>query len=268
LLANTHIKAGSGPHSGWQLLREGFPDRPELGPSVSRVLLEQVADGERPATVRLSRPGRVVAFGRRDVVAPGYRDAVEAAERAGFPGMERLSGGRAAAFSEGALSLTFTLPDPQPAKRTNLRFTEATGLVRDAFRDLGVDARMGEVPDEYCPGEFSINARGRTKLAGVGQRMIGGAAHIGLVIIVSGSELVADVLEPVYSSLDLDFNRDTVGSLEDEVPGIDREAVEDALLRRLAGTVEIETVRLDQATLDLAASRAADFRSNPAPAIG
>ena len=239
-----------------------------MGPSLSRVLLEQVAGGKRPATVRLSRPGRVVAFGRRDVVSPGYRDAVAAAGRAGFPGMERLSGGRAAAFTEGALSLTFTLPDPHPAERTNLRFTEATGLVRDAFRDLGVDARLGAVPDEYCPGEFSINAGGRTKLAGVGQRMIGGAAHIGLVIMVSGSELVADVLEPVYSSLGLDFNRATVGSLEDEVPGIDREAVEEALLRRLARTAEVEAVSLDPATLDLAASGAADFRSNGDPAIG
>ncbi|HNC14834.1 MAG TPA: hypothetical protein PLV77_02935, partial [Solirubrobacterales bacterium] len=82
------------PRSGWQLLRDGFPDRPEMGPALSRTLLEQVAAGQRPATVRLSRPGRVVAFGRRDVVSPGYADAVAAARAGGFPGMERLSGGR------------------------------------------------------------------------------------------------------------------------------------------------------------------------------
>ncbi len=158
-----------------------------MGPSLSRVLLEQVAGGKRPATVRLSRPGRVVAFGRRDVVSPGYRDAVAAAGRAGFPGMERLSGGRAAAFSEGVLSLTPPSLIQVPPKDRHLRFTEATGLVRDAFRDLGVDARVGEVPDEYCPGSHTVNAGGRTKLAGIGQRMIRGCAHVGVVVVVMDS---------------------------------------------------------------------------------
>lgn len=268
MLANTHTKDGLAPQSGWQLLREGFPDRPEMGPALSRVLMEQVAAGHRPATIRLSRPGRVVAFGRRDVVSPGYRAAVAAAAASGFPGMERLSGGRAAAFSEGALSLTMTVPDPRPAERTNQRFVEWTGLLRDAFADLGADARIGPVPDEYCPGEFSINAGGRIKLAGVGQRMVRGAAHIGFVILVSGSELVADVLEPVYEALGLDYSRASVGSLEDAVPGVGREETEAALLRRLDLAVGFETVPLDAPTLEETESRAPDFRSDPGPAIG
>ncbi|MBN8868522.1 MAG: lipoate--protein ligase family protein [Solirubrobacterales bacterium] len=251
------------PHSGWQLLREGFPDRPELGPALSRGLLEQVAAGQRPATVRLSRPGRVVAFGRRDAVSPGYKAAVEAAAGKGFPGMERISGGRAAAFTEGALSLTLTLPDPRPAERTEQRFAEWTGLVRDAFADLGADARIGAVPGEYCPGEYSVNAGGRIKLAGVGQRMIRGGAHIGFVILVSGSELVAETLGPVYAALGLEYRAETVGSLEDVVPGVDREAAEKALLGRLGKVAELETVPLDAVTLETAESRAPDFRSNP-----
>lgn len=263
MLANTHTRAAGGPRPGWHLLREGFPEQPELGPALSRVLMEQVACGQRPATVRLSRPGRVVAFGRRDVVSPGYPAAIEAARQTGFPGMERLAGGRAAAFSEGALSLTLTLPDPSPAERTNHRFEEWTGLVRDAFRDLGADARLGAVPGEYCPGEFSVNAGGRIKLAGVGQRMIRGAAHVGFVIMVSGSLLVAEALAPVYAALDLEFNPETVGSLEDEIPGISREDVEQALLRQMKGRAELETVPLDDPTLATARSRAPDFRSKP-----
>jgi lipoate-protein ligase A len=239
-----------------------------MGPALSRVLLDQVAAGRRPATVRLSRPGRVVAFGRRDVVSPGYRDAVAAAARSGFPGMERLAGGRAAAFTEGALSLTFTVPDPRPAERTNQRFDELTGLVRDAFAELGVDARIGAVPGEYCPGEFSLNAGDRIKLAGVGQRMIKGAAHVGYVILVSGSELVAELLGPVYEALGLEYSRRTVGSLEDENPGIGRGEVEDSLLKRLRLAADLEPTDLDRQSLEEAESRAADFRSPPPSAIG
>lgn len=177
--------------------------------------------------------------------------------------MERLAGGRAAAFSEGAVSFTLTLPDKQPAERTGQRFSLWTGLVRDAFVDLGVDARIGPVPGEYCPGEFSINIGGKTKVAGVGQRMIRGAAHVGFVIMASGSALIADVLEPVYEALNLEFRANTVGALDDAVPGISRVDVEESLLRRLAKTIEIESVPLDEATLADADSRAADFRSSP-----
>lgn len=268
LLANTNTRAGRTTFSRWELLRDSFPDRPEAGPSLSRTLLDQVATGRRPATVRLSRPGRVVAFGRRDVVSPGYAEAVAAAHEAGFPGMERISGGRAAAFSEGALSLTFTLPDPEPARRTNQRFESLTGLVRDAFRDLGVDARIGAVPREYCPGEFSLNAEGRFKVAGVGQRMIRGAAHVGYVILVSGSELIAETLGPVYEALGLEYDASTVGSLEDAVPGIGRDEAEAALLRRIGRVADLEPVTLDGDTVELALANAADFRSNPSPRIG
>lgn len=211
--------------------------------------------------MRLSRPGRVVAFGKRDVVSPRYGAAVEAAAAAGFPGMERLAGGRAAAFSEGALSLTLTVPDPKPAERMTERFVEWSSLVRDALADLGVDARIGPVPDEYCPGEFSVNAGGRIKLAGVGQRMIRGASHIGFVILASGSARIADLLEPVYAALDLEFERASVGSIEDAVPGVTRADAEDALLRRLDRVADLETINLDQLTLELAESQAPEFRS-------
>lgn len=218
--------------------------------------------------MRLSRPGRVVAFGRRDAVSPGYRDAVAAAGRAGFPGMERISGGRAAAFSEGALSLTFTLPDPAPAERTGRRFEEWTGLVREAFVDLGIDARLGAVPNEYCPGEFTVNARGETKLAGVGQRMVKGAAHVGVVIVVTGAALIADVLEPVYEALGLGFDPATVGSIEDELPGVTLDRVEAALLGRIAAVAELAPVALDAPTAESAASRSANFRSPGVSEIG
>lgn len=232
-----------------------------MGPSLSRVLLDQVAAGQRPATVRLSRPGRVVAFGLRDRKAAGYASAVAAARSHGFEAMERLTGGRAAVYSEGTISLTLTLPDPAPAERTDRRFHDAAELVRSALASLGIDSRIGEVPGEYCPGDFSVNARGEVKLAGIGQRMIRGAAHVGMVIVASGSDQLRHVLEPVHAALELEWNPATVGAAEDEVATAGRDRIELALLERIKSQYRLSPVPLDEGTLQLAESGAARFRS-------
>jgi lipoate-protein ligase A len=121
----------------------------------------------------------------------------------------------------------------------------------EAFRSLGVDARVGEVPGEYCPGAHSVNARGAVKVMGVGQRVVRRAAHVGGVIVVGGADRVRDVLVPVYEALELRWDPGTAGSLRDEVPGVTWEdagrAVEDAFSARfqLVGSdIDDETVAL------------------------
>jgi lipoate-protein ligase A len=109
----------------------------------------------------------------------------------------------------------------------------------EAFRSLGVDARVGEVPGEYCPGEHSVNARGRVKVMGVGQRLVTSAAHVGGVIVVSGADRVREVLVPVYRALGLTWDPATVGALEEEVPGITWDDVGDAVLHRFAERFEL-----------------------------
>jgi octanoyl-[GcvH]:protein N-octanoyltransferase len=253
---------------GFELLTDSFPDRPETGPALSRLLLDQVAAGERPPTVRLSRPGRVVAFGRRDCVSPGYSDAVAAARSRGFAGMERISGGRAAAYTEGTLSLTVTVPDRRPAEQTTARFEFASRLARSTLMDLGIDARIGEVEGEYCPGGFSVSARGRLKLVGIGQRMIPGAAHTGFVIAVTNSAAIRDVLVPVYRALGLDWDPATAGSIEDELPGAGLEEVEHALLERIRSEARLEATGLDEATHARATEMSERFRSPETGARG
>jgi hypothetical protein len=102
-----------------------------------------------------------------------------------------------------------------------------------------VDARAGEVPGEYCPGEHSVNARGKTKLVGVGQRILLHAAHVGGVIVVGGSDRVRDVLIPVYQALELSWDPATAGSVEDEVPGTPWEDVEAAILDRFRQSYDL-----------------------------
>lgn len=245
------------------LLRESFEADPAMGPALSRVLLDQVAQGKRGTTARVARTGRAIAFGRRDCVSPGYAAARQAARGMGYPGIERLSGGRATAYGEGVVVLTLTVPDPTPARATAERFELASEITRDALAKLGVDARIGEIPREYCPGEFSVNASGRSKLAGIGQRMVKGAAHVGVVVTASGGEHLRPVLESVYTALGLPLDTSTIGSVEAEGGRFDPEDLLDSLVHQLGRRAKLIPEELDEATIEQAASAVARFRSPP-----
>jgi octanoyl-[GcvH]:protein N-octanoyltransferase len=244
-----------------RLIRHSFPDRPAFGTAVSRAILERVAAGELPPTIRIHRPGNEVAFGRQDVASPGYEVAVRAAEDAGFAAVERLAGGRAALFHQGTIAIARAYRETQPPKRTYARFEEISDLVARAIRSLGVDARVGEVPGEYCPGAYSVNAGGVRKLAGIGQRMIRGGAHVGGVVVVSDSELLQRVLGPIYAALELEWDPRTAGSVSEELGReIELAEMEKALIAGLGAAYELEESDLDQETLAHAeriASRAA-----------
>jgi len=234
-----------------QLIRQSFPDRPGLNTAISTTILRRVAAGEMPPTIRIHRPGDEVAFGRQDVASPGYQRATQAAREAGFGAVERLAGGRAAVFHGGTIAIARAFPDPQPPKRTYARFEEVSGQIADALRALGVDARVGEVPGEYCPGAYSVNARGAMKLAGIGQRMIRGGAHVGGVIVASGAERIAGVLVPVYEALGLDWDPETSGSISGELGReVALEEVEDALIAELAKRHELVGAEIDPQTME------------------
>jgi len=191
----------------------------------------------------------MVAFGRQDANSPGYADAVAAARAGGFEAVERLAGGRAAVFHEQTIAFAWAGRADDVWSGTHDRFARIAGIVERALRRLGVDARTGEIPREYCPGEYSINAGGRTKLVGIGQRLIRGTWHIGGVIVVAEAERVRDILVPVYEALGLDWDPATAGSVADEVPGATWEDVSDALRAELPPH---EPAGLDAATRALA----------------
>src|SRR4051794_36180173 len=151
------------------------------------------------------------------MASPHYEAAADAARAAGFAAVERLAGGRAAVFHAGTIAIARAYSDPHPPKRTYARFEEMADVITTALSGLGVDARPGEVPGEDCPGAYSVNARGRTKLAGIGQRMIRGGAHMGGVVVASGGAEITRVLIPVYRALELDWDPATSGSVSDEL---------------------------------------------------
>jgi lipoate-protein ligase A len=236
-----------------RLIRRSFPDDPDLGTAVSRAILTRVSRGELPATMRIHRPSREVAFGRQDVLFPGYERARDRAAAAGFAPVERLAGGRAAVFHEGTIAFARAFPDPEPPRRTYERFREMSKLVADALKRMGVDARVGEVPGEYCPGAYSVNARGRAKIAGIGQRMIRGAAHVGGVVVANGEGLVRDALVPVYEALELDWDPATSGSIAAELGReVTVDEAIDALVAELGAAYDLEDADVDDETLALA----------------
>jgi lipoate-protein ligase A len=234
------------------LSRQEFAMPAARGTAVARAVLTRVGAGELPATFRLHRPGRILAFSKQDAASPGFTAAAAAARAAGFEPVVRLAGGRAAVYHERTLALSWAVPDRHPPARTEARFRELAELLAAALGDLGVVAQIGEVPGEYCPGAWSVSARGRTKLVGTGQRLIAGAAHRGAVVVIGDSTRIRDVLVPVYDALGLKWDPDTAGSIEDEVGATAPADVEAAILARLAERYEVREVDLDAATLALA----------------
>jgi octanoyl-[GcvH]:protein N-octanoyltransferase len=230
---------------------------------VSRALLQRVAAGELPETLRLTRPGPMVAFAKQDAVAPRYTDAVRAARAGGFEPVLRLAGGRAAVFHEQTIALAHAAPDPAPRTGIHSRFDRTAQLIARALRRLHVDARVGEVSGEYCPGGYSVNAREAVKLAGIGQRIIAGGSHLGGVIVVGDARRIRDVLVPVYEALELAWEPATTGAVQEEVDGVTPDpwtAVRDALLAEYGREYEIVEAELDPETVALAHRLAAEHR--------
>ena len=227
-----------------RLVNDFHPEDPGLDTAVSHALLRAVAAGRIGETFRIHPTTRVLAFGARDRSAPGYAAAVRAARDRGYLPLVRLAGGRAAAFHEGTLAFSWAIPSPEPRAGITERFETISALMAGAFTDLGVDARVGEVPGEYCPGSYSVSIGGTAKVMGVGQRLVGGAAHVGGVIVVDGGHRIAEVLGPIYEALGLSWDPTTSGDLADVHEQISLKSVTDAVIARLSAHDTLEASSL------------------------
>jgi lipoate-protein ligase A len=231
----------------------GYPDVPGFGTAVARAILVRVSRGEVGETFRLNVPPRIVAFGKLDRHSPGYDEALAAAATHGYAAVERLAGGRAAVFHERTLAFSWTIPDPSPRIGIRARFEAAAGLMVRAMHRIGVDAAVGEVPGEYCPGEYSVHVGGRRKVMGIGQRLTRRAAHIGGVVVVDDASAVREVLIPVYEALELAWDPATAGAVTDAAPGITPAAMAAAITAELEVLASVIPTEPEHETLQLAA---------------
>ena len=220
----------------------------------------RVAARELPETLRIALPGTTVAFAKRDAVAPGYEEAVRAAREHGFEATLRLAGGRAAIFHDGTMEIGHAVPGDEPRAGIHARFERTAGRLARALASMGVDARVGEVAGEYCPGRYSVNARGAVKLAGIGQRVVGGGSHTGVVLVVEGEERINEVLAPVYAALGLDWAPRVTGSVRMEAPNATWADIRNAIVTEYSREYDIVEDEMDSETLELAKGLAAEHR--------
>jgi len=182
--------------------------------------------------LRLYTPVATLAMTRRESRMPGFAAASAAAVRLGFDPAIRPTGGRAVAYDETCLVFDLISRDDATLDPSDY-FARAGNSIADALRSVGVDARLGEVAGEYCPGEYSINARGAVKLVGTSQRAIRGARLLsGMLAFGSVGRFVAVLLE-ANAALDLAWDPATFGTMKLEAPQVPRTAVEDALVAAL-----------------------------------
>lgn len=217
---------------------------PVLDVAMAHALLDLVASGQRRAVIRSYQPRATVAFGRRDRFLAGFSEAVAAARRRGFAPVIRGAGGRAAAYDEGCLIFDEVMPAGESVPGIRERFADDARRQAGALRALGVDARVGEVAGEYCPGEFSVNARGRVKLIGAAERIMRGAWLHSSVVVVESATAIRKVLVEVYAALGLDWNPDTAGAVAEEAPDVHLDDVRRAMLDQYAARYQLSPASL------------------------
>jgi octanoyl-[GcvH]:protein N-octanoyltransferase len=232
------------------VMRETDPRPPALEVAVSHALVERVNEGALGPLLRVYRPAPTLAFGRLDALRPGFRAATAAAREHGFEPVVRAPGGHAVAYHDGCLVVDELLPDADPIAGMQERFARTGEWLAEALRAVGVDARLGRIDGEFCPGDYTVSARGRVKLVGTAQRVVRHASLLAASVAVTGGDALRAVLTDDYAALELDWDPATAGAVADDVPGVTLDAVERAIVA--TAPYELTGASLDGETFALA----------------
>lgn len=202
-------------------------------------MLDAARRGVLGPTLRIYRPRPTVALGQRDAKLPGFAAAQAACRRNGFEPLVRKAGGRAAAYHRDCLVLDHVEPDADALTGSRGRFADFGVLLAGALEKAGLKTGVGEIPGEYCPGEFTVYGEGaageRIKLAGTAQRVVAGAWLFSTVLVVGNGTPLRKVLTDCYAELGLGWDPRTAGAARDLVPGLSMADVEDAVLQAYGG---------------------------------
>jgi len=195
------------------------------------------AASERDPAIRVWRPPRQVAFGRRDLGADGYDRANRIARQRGYAATDRFVGGRAVAYHGSTVAFARAEPIDDPREGLQRRYDRVGDAIQDALVAVGIDPRPGEPEDAFCPGSHSLSARGG-KVAGIAQRVTGDAALVAGIVVPRDRWPLAEILEDVYDALAVPFDPQTVGSVAAAGGDPDPDALVDAIEEALVGQRE------------------------------
>lgn len=222
-----------------RVVRGRVPE-PGADRAVTETLSEYV-EKTGTAAVRAWRPPRQVAFGRRDAATDGYELAREAADEHGYTPVERQVGGRAVGYTGETVAFAYAVPD-EGREGIQARYRDVTDLVADALRSTGATLRRGEPEAAFCPGDHSLQSDG--KIVGIAQRVRRETAIVGGCVVVSKPDEreLASVLDPVYDALEVPFDPDSIGSVENAGGSGRPDDVIDALVAAFADGRDRETI--------------------------
>jgi octanoyl-[GcvH]:protein N-octanoyltransferase len=197
---------------------------------------QQLISGDQ-ALLRFRRPRPTAAFSPQDTTHPDYEQIKERTRARGFEPIERGTGGRLTLFDENALGITIIAPHEAPHIHMMKRYDILSGAIALGLKNLGIDAGVGELPNEYCPGKYSVHAEGRIKLVGVAQRMNRRCLQMGAVVSVYRSEEACEGIAEAYRGMGLKFDPQTYGAITDLNPSLNYADVRTALLESVSAAL-------------------------------
>ena len=204
----------------------------------TRLISMVAASPELGRIVRIYRPAPTVAFSGLESRLSGFLDAVGEAAAFAFEPVVRPAGGRMVALDQNWIILDIITPEIEKTFSNREIYLDYGAEIVNVLREFGIDANLGPVDGEYCPGDYSINARGKIKLVGTAQRVRRGARLFSACMPISISYSVATLFERVNATLGLEWNPETLGGLNDEAPQITADVLEEKLVEAFAPLVD------------------------------
>ena len=155
-------------------------------------LLEQIASGERPHTIRIWRNRQCLVSTVKEARQPGFDQACDALNKAGWPVVVRRTGGSCVPHSPGVLNLSLVYPCPRDQLWTQEdSYRLLCAPLQQLLESYALKADTGEVPGSFCDGKFNLQV-GNRKLVGTSQRWKGHAAS-GARTILAHACLLVDI---------------------------------------------------------------------------
>jgi lipoate-protein ligase A len=203
------------------VVRGGF-DAIDRDAQATATLLDRCA-ASGDSVVRIWKPPKHVAFGRRDATRDGYADVREHVSDAGYAVRERAVGGRAVVHTGTTISIAWITPADERRFAIPDRYDRLRSWVQGALRGTRAEVSEGEPPNSWCPGDHSLMIDG--KVCGIAQRVTTDCALTAAILIVQDVAEIARLTSRIYDGLDLPVDPATVDGVREHDATLSPEAV-------------------------------------------